>query len=368
VSSDTFCAIQLEGQPKNQANGLTWEAFKGYPLDSQLMLRKAGSTFDRIARLGGKDSSFVDTPLPCNQAQTYKLKAFEQGGSRTTLSDTIRLTPFDTVAPAAPAIRSFSILGPDSARLRWQLSDSNVTRYELWLRTPNTSWQNRDTVGVQTRYTYSGLNTTDSQYCARLVAIDSCAANRSAFSDVHCAMQLTGQAGNLENRLSWKAYQGFSNTDYVIQKKQNGRFQDLATVTDTSFTDTTNISCNVPETYRIQALNNSSPDSAYSDTITLTPFDTLRPPVHSFAMPAFRQRVRLRLRSSGTGNRPPIRNTLKSGAIRALATSSDWIRLLTIAPLRIKMPVLRTFSTNTTSLPSIVAQLPTAQPHRTRTA
>ena len=281
VSSDTFCAVQLSATGGQRQNQLNWTAFEGQQVDSYQVQRLTGGTWQSVGSVSGSDTSFIDSSnTRCNIAYDYRIQASwqEQGQSFRSLSDTAGAVPFDTVNPEAPDVRAFSIKSGTSAELRWELSDGDVKQYELWLKQGNAGFQVRDTVGVQTRYTFNGLNTTANRYCARIVAIDSCAANRSGFSEVHCAVQLKGAAGNLENRLNWTAYRGFSNPDYVIQKKQNGRFRDLATVTSTSFTDTNNISCNVPETYRIQALNSSSPDSAYSDTLTLTPFDTLAPP------------------------------------------------------------------------------------------
>ena len=281
VSSDTFCAVQLSATGGQRQNQLNWTAFEGRQVDSYQVQRFINGTWQRVGSVSGSDTSFIDSNnTRCNIPYDYRIQASwqDQGQSFRSLSDTASAVPFDTVNPEAPDVRAFSIRSGTSAELRWELSDGDVKQYELWLKQGNSGFQVRDTVGVQTRYTFNGLNTKANQYCARIVAIDSCSANRSGFSEIHCAVQLRGAAGNLENRLNWTAYRGFSNPDYVIQKKQNGRFRDLATVSSTSFTDTNNISCNVPETYRIQALNSSSRDSAYSDTLTLTPFDTIAPP------------------------------------------------------------------------------------------
>ncbi len=275
--SDTICAALLTGKPANKAVKLQWQALTGYPVDSQLVLRQKNSTYDTIARLGATDTTFTDTPRPCNRSQKYRIKTLGKNGAQSSFSNARVITPFDTIDPAAPNVTAFSIQNATSAELRWNLSDPDVGQYELWLKRANKPWQIIDTVGRQTNYTYTDLSPTDTQYCARIVAIDTCAANRSPFSEVHCAVQLEGTAGNLASRLTWPGYASYSKPTYVVQKKQNKEFKDLATVKDTFFRDTNNISCNVPETYRIKTLS-SGEDSAYSDTITLTPFDTLTPP------------------------------------------------------------------------------------------
>ena len=276
--SDTFCATQLEGRPSNNANLLTWQHFSGYAIDSQLVLRKAGSGYDTIARLSGSDTTYKDQPLACNVAESYKVLSLEKGGDRTTLSDSVRLTPFDTLAPGAPRIQRLSILSDTEARLSWLRTDSSVTRHELWLKARGQAWQIIDTVGLQNTYTYTGLDTRDSQYCARIVGIDSCSANRSAFSTPHCAVQLEGRAGNLENILNWQAYEGFDNPSYEVQILSDGGWQVIGTASDTTYTDSIDLTCGVTERYRIRTISGGQVDTAFSDTTALTPVDTIAPP------------------------------------------------------------------------------------------
>jgi hypothetical protein len=223
--SDTFCATQLGGRPSNKANQLTWQRFSGYPIDSQLVLKKAGSGYDTIARLAGSATTYTDQPLACNVAKSYKILSLEKGGDRTTLSDSVRLTPFDSLAPGAPTIQKLSILSDTKARLNWLRTDSSVTRHELWLKARGQAWRIIDTAGLQNTYTYTGLDTRDSQYCARIAGIDSCSANRSAFSTPHCAVQLEGTPGNLENILTWQAYEGFNNPSYEVQAGHRQHFR-----------------------------------------------------------------------------------------------------------------------------------------------
>jgi gliding motility-associated-like protein len=276
--SDTLCATQLEGRPSNNANQLTWQRFSGYPLDSQLVLRKAGSVYDTIARLAGSATTYTDQPLPCNVPESYKVLSLEKGGERTTLSDSTRLTPFDTLAPGALRIQRLSILSDNEARLSWLRSDSSVTRHGLWLKAKGQAWRIIDTVGFQNTYTFTGLDTRDSQYCARIVGIDSCANNPSAFSKPHCAVQLEGRASNLKNILNWQAYEGFSNPSYEVQRLTDGTWQVLGSTSDTSYTDSVELTCGVTERYRIRTVSGDQTDTSFSDTTAVTPVDTIAPP------------------------------------------------------------------------------------------
>jgi len=282
LPSDTHCVIELSAEGGQRENHLSWRPYRGAKVDSYQVQRLSGNTWQRLNAVPGNDTTYTDdSSTRCNIAYDYRIRAeWNDGQFWTSKSDTARAIPFDTVNPKAPYIEAFSIEGPDSAKVTWQLSDEDVSRYELSLKTQMGTWQTRDTVGIQTSYTFGGLNTLDSQYCTRLVAIDSCSANRSPFSTVHCAPELEGQPGQKENLLSWEAYKGWDSAKaYYIynQNPLNPGWQIIDTVkgTDTGYQHT-GIPCNRQQFYQVEAINDSG-FSAFSDSIALTPFDTVAP-------------------------------------------------------------------------------------------
>ncbi len=285
--TDTFCTTQLKGQPANLANKLIWDRFRGYSIDSQIIIRKklSKNIYDTISRLSGKDSTYRDTGLPCNRARSYKVLSYEDGGDLRTLSDSVSITPYDTIPPSSAEIESFSVMNSDSALLKWKLNGGEVTRYELSLQASglngqSDSWEVIDTVGLDTSYIVDSLNTLDSIYCARIVALDSCAGNRSKPSPEHCAIQLEGSPGNGQNNPRWYSYKGYSNLTYEVQRLVKGtmdQWKDLGSTIDTSFIDSVNTPCNVTQTYRIRSETPDGKDTLYSDVVQLTPFDTVAP-------------------------------------------------------------------------------------------
>jgi gliding motility-associated-like protein len=278
--TDTFCVIQLKGKPQNLADSLKWYSFKGYGIDKYLILTyNSTGKWDTLAKVTGIDTQYFHQPLPCNVPVTYKIQAFEKGGTRITLSDSITLVPFDTIKPPAPVIKYATVLDGNRIKLFWHKSINKVKLYELSMKSGNGSWNVIANINIDTSYTFTGLNTPDSIYDFRIVAIDSCSANRSANSQFHSPVQLGGKGQNLSNLLQWKKYEGFSPVQkYYIYRWKNGwQLHDSVGGNILSYLDT-GLSCNVPKFYRVSALDNTGQYLSQSDTIQLTPFDTIKPP------------------------------------------------------------------------------------------
>ena len=284
VPSDTFCPVQLNGKPKNQANQLSWTPFRGYPVDSQYVLRASGNGYDTIARLGPQDTALLDDPLPCGKAQTYRVRVAEQGGSRTSLSDTIQLTPFDTAATPVPQLRYAAVNLQQEVEVGWHWqTDSDQKFFEVWRANGNGNFRLLDTVIYDSTYTDTTAGPRKNEHQYYVVAIDSCkTGRRSAPSDTDRLMvpQATTGACRPENVLSWNAYddlpQGVDKYE-IYRKEQQGTSNPFNLLTTNNQQQTTYIDTNLTDTitycYRIKAVDTQSGYAAWSDSICKEPFD-----------------------------------------------------------------------------------------------
>ncbi len=276
--SDTFATIQLRGLAQNLQNRLFWKPFKGNPIDSYYVQLYSGGTWTTIATLKPTDSFYVHTPLNCGVARTYKILGKESGGVYTTLSDSITLTPFDTTAPPAPVTDYASVLNHSSIYFQWEKAVSKVKKYEVSIKSANGPWTVAATLINKLNYTFTGLNTLDSTYSVRVVAIDSCAGNRSTGNTIHTVINVVPTAMDQSALLNWNAYQGFTVKQYIIYR-YNGGWNKIDSVKGSVLTYTDKpLACNVKQTYKIVAQDNVGKFSSTSDSVSTLPFDTIKPP------------------------------------------------------------------------------------------
>ena len=282
VPSDTFCPVQLNGKPKNQANQLSWTPFRGYPVDSQYVLRTSGNGYDTIARLGPQDTALLDDPLACGKAQTYRVRVTEQGGSRTSLSDTLQLTPFDTAATPVPQLRYAAVNLQQEVEVAWHWqTDSDQKSFEVWRANGNGNFRLLDTVIYDSTYTDTTAQPRQNEHQYYVVAIDSCkTGSRSAPSDTDRLMvpQATTGACQPQNVLSWNAYddlpQGVDQYEIYRKKPATSNFQQLTTDNEqqTTYLDT-NLTDTITYCYRIKAVDTQSGYSSLTDSFCKEPFD-----------------------------------------------------------------------------------------------
>ena len=264
VPGDTFCPAYLTGKPSQLENQLSWQPFTGYAVDSQFLMEKQGDRYDTLARLGAADSAFLHDSLVCNNAHTYRLLSFEKGGSRKTLSNTLTLIPFDTVAPPSPTLRYVSVKAKDKVKVAWNWDQQSDQKYfEVWRDRGRGNFQLLDTVVYDTTYTDTTANPSAIAHHYYIVAADSCSAdNRSIPSDTGRILQPSVTTGGcrLENRLSWNAYEDLpEGTDYyeVYKAEANGTFRRLKEVTQLSYADTA-VKANQKYCYRLRAVDTQS--------------------------------------------------------------------------------------------------------------
>ena len=281
--SGVHCVVHQSGLPKNLSNRLNWSSYSGFTVRKYKVERIIAGTWKTLDSVSAATNSYLDTALACNVPYYYRITAMSLNNGFASLSDTIKLTPFDTIKPPAPSIEYASVINGNSIYLQWKKSTSGVVKnYEVQYKTAKGSYTVYANYLQKYNTVITGLNTVDSTYSFQIIAIDSCASNRSKPSIVHTVVQVNGAGKNLSNLVTWSSYQGFTVRKYRVQRLVTGVWKTLDSVSaaTNSYLDTA-LACNVPYFYRITALSTNNGFASLSDTIKLTPFDTIKPPATS---------------------------------------------------------------------------------------
>jgi hypothetical protein len=203
-------AIQLNGLAKNKANSLDWSGYIGFNVSEYVIQKWKGSQWiDYVSTHNNKQ--YTDTGLGCNVTQYYRIKVLESGGNLTTaFSDSIALTPYDTVKPGKTMLRYVSIPGTNQVYIQWAKSTAkDVKKYEISRKgASELAYTAIDTVWTDTFYTDKTALTAKESYSYRVRAIDSCAENAGAYSDDHQTLFIAGSTHGCEQKiyLTWNAY------------------------------------------------------------------------------------------------------------------------------------------------------------------
>ena len=288
--SDTIIfhtAIQLQGIAQNTQATLNWNAYVGFGNITKYYIQKfIGGSWQIVDSVSGTTTTYVDLNLPCAQLQRYRILANDTNHVYFTLSDTLNVTPFDTIKPAAPFLRSVSVVSNSSVNMIInKVPDQDVNRYQIWVATNNGAFSLLSTIYYPTTdpfsFTQTGLNTLSNTYRYYVLAIDSCRNNISAPSIIHRTINLRSIGGAMTNFLYWNRYEGWSSVaGYSVLRLIGANWTLVKTLagTDTAWADTVSLKCNQPNSYRIYAFN-ASLDTSYSDTTVVTPYDTIHPAI-----------------------------------------------------------------------------------------
>lgn len=299
LNTSTFvtahCLIPLSAPPINQGVSLSWQPYVGFSNPSAYQLQKRlGGVWTNLATVPQGTTAYLDTPLPCGQLNVYRILISETvaGITYTTLSDSARAIPFDTVAPNTPTIVVASIDSSDKIMLRWRLpQEPDAVSVEVQVRSSGTPYVTVATIPLpDTTLTINNLATRDSLYSIRIRVVDSCGGNTSAYSALHRAILLSGTPGQVSATLNWTSYVGFTAISgapatpirYIIQRfnvpTQTWVPVDSVLGNTTTWTGT-GLVCGVQTTFRVVARsrNGSLGLLAASDSVGIMPFDTIPP-------------------------------------------------------------------------------------------
>ncbi|RYD83502.1 MAG: hypothetical protein EOP53_00680 [Sphingobacteriales bacterium] len=278
TASDTFCTIQLKGEALNQANQLNWHPFKGYNIDYDLE-KWNGTSWQTIQSFTLKDTALLIKPLACSVAQTYRITGREISGTRITRSDTITLTPFDTIIPDEPILH-FATVKPGGMEISWSWNkQSDVKYFEVWRKdSVQPVFKKIATVKYDSVYLDKSISEQNHIWSYQVKAIDSCDASHvSAASATHQTMKIRGATLACVPLvwLNWTAYKDLENgTDnYRIYRAENGgSFSLLRTVNaSTLFVTDSTVTEGKNYCYRIEAFDVESGFTALSDSICIVP-------------------------------------------------------------------------------------------------
>ena len=277
--SVTFSQMQLTGKAGHLQNTLTWNKFAGYNTqryEVTELLPNGG--FLRLDTLSPSDSTWTHDSLLCNISHTYFIIAVENNTGRESYSDTIILTPFDSVPPAQVKIINATVVNNNTLTVNWQASSADVGQYVLSCKSPNGNWIKVDTLSASTlTYDITPLPVADSAYSVSIIAYDSCAMNASAVSATHTSVNLSGNAVNLGVKLNWNIYTGFPIKDQEVERFIDGAWSTIIITDDkTNIVSVDTLGCNTSQYFRIKT-NGFGGVTAYSDSILLIPYDTIKP-------------------------------------------------------------------------------------------
>lgn len=286
-NAELHCPVFLSGSAQNLSNKLNWSYYEGFRVDSYYVQIKDNGVWTDYTKFNRIGKSFDHFNLPCNDSIVYRIRTTERGTDLETYSNEVQLTPFDTIKPTTPDFNFATIDNDTTVRIEWNQSVSgDVIEYDIFYglngATPTLLTTVNKGSGTTQTYSHQGINAKEDTFTYRLIAIDSCATtNRSVNNETHITVQLKGVAANQENQISWSKYEGFDVKEYQVETfdplTTTWSLLNTSTNTDTSYVHQ-NVNCFDTVTYRIKAIdNNNASIFAYSDTISLKPFDTISP-------------------------------------------------------------------------------------------
>ncbi|MGB0430602.1 MAG: gliding motility-associated C-terminal domain-containing protein, partial [Bacteroidia bacterium] len=273
TSSNVWKPIALNGKPGNFENHLSWHQFVGYPVDSYIVEYQVGNFWAIAGSTQAGDTTFTHTQVNCNRALTYRIRADQNGGAFATISNSINLTPFDTIAPSKPLFYSASAINDSILNLNWQYDSNSDIKYYTVEKFENGNWTFKDSVIQSANYFDTVLNATDSIYTYRINAIDSCNNTHiSPYSDTITNFIFTYKLDTCDptSYLKWTKPEGLLDSidRYYISRSVDGkpfRIIDTVNAPTLSFADT-NVTRGASYSYRIVAAYSKISQNSQTDT------------------------------------------------------------------------------------------------------
>jgi fibronectin type 3 domain-containing protein len=279
--SDTFCPVFLTGKPLNQANEIEFAPFKGFKIKEYHLETWVNNQWQLLKiKTKPRDTSYIDIPLACYVPRYYRVVAYEDGGDNfITYSDSIMLTPFDTIVPDKPLMHYATAIPGTGYHLGWHWDrTSDVKYFEIWRGDSTGKQTYLATVTYDSTYT-DNILPVNNRYKYYVIAIDSCdPSHRSPASVIQNTMKLyiNNNACKARVLLRWSAYSGFESgtKSYNVYRTGSGGIKTLVASVGpgvTSYTDSNVVNGNT-YVYQVQALDSAGNYSSWSDTISGVPF------------------------------------------------------------------------------------------------
>ncbi|TNE78865.1 MAG: gliding motility-associated C-terminal domain-containing protein [Bacteroidetes bacterium] len=222
VQYPSLCIQELAGIGQQLQNTLFWKLDSTYRAERMWLWNGLG--WDSLTSLNAFDTSYAHQQLACNTTYRYRLSYLTTNGQRY-FTNSLYLSPFDTIAPQAPTIVHVRVNPSQQIQLHWNRSvDDDVTEYEIWRdRGSGLQWVQI----VQDTQFIDLTNHPDSlppSYA--VISVDSCGiANRSDYSDTVKHFRISLETGDCEPlvKVRWETYRHASSPDqYVIYRSTDG--------------------------------------------------------------------------------------------------------------------------------------------------
>ena len=284
--SDTFRLIHLKGKALNQQNRLFWTTFKGYKIQKYDLqtLDKTGK-WVLLQTFKATDTFLLHTPLACYVPRYYRMIGYELGGSgRTTMSDSIKLTPYDSIVPPSPVVHFATVQSASGIKLEWHWDkSSDVKFFDIYRRDSISAFSKIATVKYDSTY-LDNTKPYNKAYTYYIQAIDSCnSAHISIKPDTNRTVWLriaTKECIPLA-RLYWSAYKGLPNkvSNYLVYRSTDGTNYSLYRTLSSKATAFNDSFVTVGKTYwyKLGATDTKSGYTAFSDSVSIVPFVYILP-------------------------------------------------------------------------------------------
>lgn len=290
--SDTHTAIQLTGKPGNNSNMLNWSSYNGFNVKQYIIETLSGNSWVKLDSFNNTFNTFIHDSLSCNHTKYYRIKAISDSyPAITSISDSIALTPFDTVAPPKPDLFVASVENTDKTNGKISIifsgnKENNRSGYKVYRSENGGNFIDiqtvNDTATNKLLTEDAGLNTSENMYAYFITSLDSCG-NESLASDTHTVVRLKAKAFNNYIQLDWSAYKGFKNWNYILEKYQQntGNWIVIDTFNNSiqNYADS-DITCHNYYEYRIKSFEDSSAFLSFSNINGDTAFEN-EPPITS---------------------------------------------------------------------------------------
>jgi gliding motility-associated-like protein len=286
------CAVQLSAIAGNNRIYINWSKYQGYKVGYYNIKRFENGGWLAIDVLNGTDSTYIDSVgINCIN-NSYIIEEKSDTGNFVSYSDTVVISPIDTISPNPPTIKYVTIVNHHRIDIHWLQTSTDVDKIILYRGIDDGSMTAYDTLSsLDTSYIDNNVSADLYYYNYALEAIDSCVKNSSGIVPHHRSINITRIIDycNRKSNLSWNTYTGWPNgvASYELYRSINGGAFSLHTTLtkfDSSFADTN--SAFILYTYRIKAIEQGGNEVSWSDSVQ-SDFSLIRGPVvHSVSKTA----------------------------------------------------------------------------------
>jgi gliding motility-associated-like protein len=279
--TDTFSTIQLKGNPLQEANYLHWNKFIGYGIKNYVVMNYQNGAWKNLAVLSNTDTSLIHDSLHCNLPYYYKIMGVQSSGSLVTLSDSIQLTPFDTIVPPPAQLRVATVNSDHSVTLKWRYNTrSDVKYFEVWRSINGGTFTMVNKVTFDSTYTDKTVYPVSQALQYYIISVDSCnSTHRSQPSNTARLINIRSYSRGCvpEARISWTDYSSLPNgTDSVVLYRElagsNSWVRVKAFAPGTDLYMDQGVAQDVYYSYKLIAYDGRSGLSSSSDTTSIAPW------------------------------------------------------------------------------------------------